>query len=154
MAHNFPMVRPITDRDRSAVLRLAHALHKESPRYRDIAFSEGKAIAVIVQMIHHGGGFVAEQQGEIVGMIGGMLTEYYFSMERFAADFALYITPEHRKSFLASRLVRAFERWAFSLGAREVTLGISTEIHPERTVRVYERLGYKLSGYNARKSRV
>jgi hypothetical protein len=43
-------------------------------------------------------------------------------------------------------MIKLFEQRAKDLGAKEISLGISTEIHAERTANLYEKLGYKRSG--------
>jgi GNAT superfamily N-acetyltransferase len=69
-----------------------------------------------------------------------------------ACELAVYVTPEHRGR-TGMRLIKAFEAWAWDRGADEITLGISTEVDPERTAALYARLGYRRSGITTIKRR-
>ena len=52
------------------------------------------------------------------------------------------------------RLVYAFEEWAKEQGASELSLGVSTGVQTEVTVRMYERMGYKMAAYGLIKAGV
>lgn len=147
-------IRQPTDSDTPAVLSMARAMHAESPRFRGMTFADEKALIVINHMIVNGGGFIAERDGVIIGMIGGLIAEQYFSYDRYVSDLVVYVAPEYRGGSTATRLIKIFEEWAFSQdGVGEVVLGVSTGVHPEATVCVYERLGYTLSAYGLMKTR-
>jgi hypothetical protein len=40
-----------------------------------------------------------------------------------------------------------FEQWARERGAVEFAPAMSTEVNPDRVLKMYERLGYRLSGH-------
>ena len=142
-------VRTARPEDADEVLDLARAMHAESERYRRLRFSEPHIRSLYAALVPTGGILVVEHAGAIVGMVVGMLVPTWFGdgSEFVASDLALYVEPEHRGTLAAPRLIRAFERWAVAHGAREVSLGVSTEIHAERTRELYERLGFKPTGY-------
>lgn len=95
--------------------------------------------------------FYRNDKHEIIGGFMGAVTYSFFGDDVIASDFALYIEPEHRGGMGAVRLVRDFESWAIGLGAKEIYIGQSTGVEPERTVQFYERLGYQKVGYTTRK---
>ena len=132
--------------DRHHILRMAKAMHEESPRYKGLAFSDGKTLALIDYLMDYSEGvlIVAEQDEEIAGMIAGMLVEHFFSDAKHASDLALYVVPHRRGSSIAVRLAKAFETWAAAIGADEIILGASTGVASDRTVCMYEKLGYSL----------
>jgi GNAT superfamily N-acetyltransferase len=135
---------------------MARAMHAESPRYRHRNFSDVKVRGIIEYFISGptGGAFVVEEDGVLTGMIGGVPVEDFFGTDKYASDLVIYVLPEKRGSSVLLRLVRVFEKWCFvDQGVAEVILGISTGIHAEATVRVYERLGYSLSSYGLIKTR-
>lgn len=138
--------------DIPALLALSRAMHAESPRFRGLPFDEVKVLTLLDALVRSGGVHIAENEGRLVGMVCGFVTEHFFGPVKIASDFALYVTPAHRGASVASRLVKAFETWARSMGADEITLGVSTEVHAERTAQLYERLGYARSGIVLRKS--
>lgn len=140
------LVRQATNADVPVGLEFARAMHLESPRFSDITFSRSKAEALMCRLLDVGGAFVAEQNGVLVGMFGGVVVEYMFSEERYASDLAVYVTPPYRGSSAFIRLVAAFEQWAISQNAREIILGVSTDVGTAGTLMMYERLGYFLQG--------
>jgi len=147
-------IRPVTTHDTDAVLIMAEAMHAESPRFRNKNFLPEKTINIVAHLASNGGGFVAELDGELVGMIGGVLVPHFFSDFKYACDLVVFVKPDHRGSTVAIRLVKTFEKWAFENGAEEVVLGVSTGVSQERTVCVYQHLGYTLASYSLVKSKV
>jgi GNAT superfamily N-acetyltransferase len=91
-------------------------------------------------------GLVATRGELVVGMIGGYLTTYYFCSERLVSDEVLFVRQDRRGGAAAVRLIRGLERWAAARGARELCLGVSTGIRPDRTGRFYEHLGFARVG--------
>ena len=98
--------------------------------------------------------FVAIKNEQIVGFIAGVVVEQFLSHDTFACDIGVFVLPEFRGGSYFLRLVKTFENWAKEKGAQEIQLGVSTGVHPEQTVRMYERLGYKMSSYGLIKAGV
>ncbi len=89
---------------------------------------------------------VADTAGVLTGMICGYLTDYFFCDETLACDMLLFVDREHRNTSTAARLIEAFREWAIRKGAREVVLGVSTEIRREQVGRFYQWLGFREAG--------
>ena len=135
-------------------------MHAESPRYAHLSFSESKLEILLRGMVEStrtteagGGALVAVVGDRVVGMIGGFVTTPFFSEDKIASDYGLYIRPEHRgQGRMAIRLIRAFEKWAAGQGVVEITPGVSTMLNVEGTAGLYELMGYeKLPGCVLRK---
>ncbi len=150
-------IRRFQVEDFDQVLELCRALHAESPRYNDKPFSEAKARALLtgiltswtVPMI----GIVAEDDGAIVGMLGGRLAEHALCDEPYATDIGIFVLPAYRGTSAFPRMMKVFEDWAFSQGVREIAPGVSTGIQAEEAVRIYGRLGYTVVSYGMIKKR-
>jgi GNAT superfamily N-acetyltransferase len=140
------MIRTALESDTEVLLEMGKAMHHESPRYEHVSYSEGKARAMISMLLPTGGILVAEVDDVVVGMAAAFVVEHFFSTDRYAADLVVYVLPEFRGSTTAMRLVRAVESWAAVQGAKEIVLGVSTEIETDRTTALYEHLGYRESG--------
>jgi GNAT superfamily N-acetyltransferase len=145
-------IRHATAEDLDALIAMGQALHDESPRYQHMAYSPRKLRTLFGQLTGSiltpaGCVFVAERNGEVVGMTVGLIADRWFSEERFLTDLTLYVKPEHRRGTTFMRLVRALEQWAAAEGIADLALGVSTEIHAARTVEAYESMGYRLAGY-------
>jgi hypothetical protein len=93
---------------------------------------------------------VAEQNGAIVGIYAGYITQYLFNFDRLAMSALVYVQPKMRGA-LSLRLIRAFEAWAGERGVREIGYGSSTGIDLERGIRLMERLDYAFVGHTLRK---
>ena len=142
-------VRMADELDVPALVALGRAMHAESPRFSGVEFSESKVIDTTRELLRNPWSLVlvAERDGAVIGMIAGMVTEYFFGFERYAFDLVFFVSQEHRGSSAAVRLLSEWDRVLAEDGhVREAVLGISTGVNAERTQRLYERLGYRESG--------
>ena len=139
-------VRQANLSDIPQMVALGELMHQESPRYRMMDYSADKCAELGRSLIAQGGLFVAEIDGVLVGMMAGCITEHFFGYDLMACDLVCYVLPEHRGSTTAVRLIKKFEAWAFDHGAKVISLGVSTEVNSERTLALYERLGYRKAG--------
>lgn len=131
------------------------AMHAESPRFREMPYSEEKVYNTAIALLTQegvGGILVAETNGIIVGMFAFLVGEQFFGPSRYAADLVVYVKPEHRGSSAFPRLVHAFEKWADELGVDEKIMGVSTMVNTRQTTAAYERLGYEAFGDLLRKA--
>lgn len=84
---------------------------------------------------------------EVYGMIIGQIVPYFFCPDQFmAVDHVVYVHPDRRGSPAGVKLVRGFEKWAQEIGATEMSIGVSTGIHPEKTHGFYQKMGYNWTG--------
>lgn len=144
-------IRSATILDTPALVELGRLMHAESPRFRRFDFDGEKIAQLAVMLIQSPDGIllVAEVDGELVGMYAGFVSEHFFGHDRFATDYVAFVAPAHRGGTVFIRLLAEFERQAAARGAKEVFPGVSTEVRADRTATLYERRGYRLSGYIA-----
>ena len=149
-------IRPAGHSDIPALIALGRQMHAESPRFARVKFDADKLCTQLVTMIESVWCMilVAEEEGQIVGTIGGGVTPYYFSNELHGYEHWVYVALSHRGSSVGARLVKEWDNLLVSEGIKESVLGISTEVDSERTKQFYERLGYRLAGYIMVKSNV
>ena len=145
--------------DVEAVVELGAMLHAESPTYSPYPYSRQKARAVARSCI---GSllsppadsvlFVADEGGEVIGMLGGYLTEGLFvDGMLIASDYTFFVRPDRRGTMVAPRLLIAFEQWAKGMGATHIYPSVSTRIDDERIVAFYAAMGYQHTGHNLAK---
>lgn len=141
------IIRDATLNDAPDLLRMGELMHHESPRFNKFTFDLDKTRKLIEFLVTNSNGIVivAERDGKLIGMLGGMVSEHFFSRDTYACDFVVFIDPEHRGGSTVIRMIKLFEQRAKDLGAKEVSLGISTEVNTERTANLYEKLGYMRS---------
>jgi len=132
------------------VLFLGEKMHKESA-YSDMPFDMEMAAQNIFHNIiqsEYGFGLVAYKDTNPIGLLCGALATHYFGPALYAYDFAWYVTPKQRGSSTAIRMLKKFEKWAKDRGALEVHLGVTTGVSPEKTAKMFERMGYEFVGSN------
>src|SRR5690606_27969112 len=130
-------------------VELGEMMHAESPRFRALPYDPAKVAGVALRLIYDPAAqvLVAEPDGQLISMLAGMIVEHCLGPDCYATDYVFYAHPAHRGTSAAPRLYREWLRILQADGrVKEVSLGISTEIHPERSRRFYERLGFRETG--------
>lgn len=130
------------------LVRLSSLMHAESS-YSKFNFDLNKISNNFYFWVSSPEYFVAvakDDCGSIVGGYCGYVTEYFFGKDLIACDLGLFVEPSRRGGMTAVKLIKAFEDWAQSKGAKEVCPGTTTMVAPERTSRLYEHLGYSVVG--------
>lgn len=164
------MIRAATDADIPALVALGKLMHAEAPEYRDDAYLPERAEVTTRAAIGMGACFVAEQDMEWeyhgnddemhslgvaatpTGMILGIISDHWSVDRVVACDLVVYVLPEYRRGRIAEGLIRALEDAAREKGAKHLSLGISTGVHPERTEALYRALGYEQATVGFRKA--
>lgn len=147
-------VRLAMPEDKDAVLSLAQMQVEETLPHldfrRDLAERTFERIVTTADPT----GFVALQDGEVIGYLMATLNTYSFSSGVFVSQEVLYVRPDKRGTRAAVHLIKEFVRWGEIVGAREWLYGISNGFQPERTARLFERLtGAERVGFHLRKTR-
>ncbi len=112
--------RIATENDRLAIFKLAAQMHLETD-FRFYDFEPAVAIAGLGDWL--GGDpnsvmFVAEADGEIVGMLGATLRSTWFGSDKLASEELFYVAVAHRGSGAAQQLLQNFCDWAAEVGAQ------------------------------------
>lgn len=142
------MIRAATAQDIPALVALGARMHAESPRFRRLKFSPEKLTQTLNAVMVNPLGllWVAEVDGEVVGVAMGIAFEHWCSTDLVATDMAIFVDEQHRGGILAARLVRRFITWMDDTGAVLKTAGVSTGVHADQTALLYERLGMRRFG--------
>lgn len=142
------MIRNATVGDIPALIELGTRMYLESRYAETSPFDEQKCADLAKQLINAEFGvvLVVEESGQLVGWVAGGIGEQYFSHERMAFEYGVFIAAEHRGGTAGYRLVKAFIDWAKNHGARVINMGITTGVHEERTGELYQRLGLARTG--------
>ena len=104
-----------------------------------------KLTTAINNALHRGVVIVAEVDGRIIGSIGGMETSDWWSSEKYLADMWFFVYKEHRKSNIASKLIKSFMQVAKEANVK-IKLGHVYSGDGERKDKFYERLGLSKVG--------
>jgi len=142
------MIRAPTTTDIDQLLQLCARMHQESA-YSFLPFDPDKVRRLVTDVIERGElycGLVADDGGVLIGMLAGYLADYMFCDEQLACDLLVFVDPPYRGGWTAVRLISTFRAWALGRGARELCLGVSTEVDVDTTGKFYERLGFSRVG--------
>ena len=125
-------------------------MHQES-HFKTLDFNPDKLKQLLMAFCHDQFVYIAIYNNQIIGVFIGFITEYYFGKDLYASDLTYYVDRTKRGSVAAVKLFREFETWAIKKGAKRLNPPTSTGINPERTKKIYERMGYTVTGHTYNK---
>lgn len=142
------MIRKATAQDIPALVALGSRMHAESPRFSKLRFSPEKLTDTLTDIEANPLGFIwlGEVDGDVAGVMVGLIYEHWCSTDAVSTDLALYVEPAYRGSMLAARLINRYKQWAKVNGAVLLQVGVSTGVETEQTARLYEAMGFKRFG--------
>jgi GNAT superfamily N-acetyltransferase len=141
------VVRKSTYADVPLMVAMGRDMHKESA-FAPIAWDNEKTIRFTDRAIANNNFcvFVAEVNTELVGMIIGAVQDYYFSQETELIDFLWYVKPKYRGTTAGVELINSYVEFGKLKGCSEVTMRIGTNVHPEKTGKLLEKLNFTSVG--------
>lgn len=135
------MIREISLYDVVPICEMLVDLRNESPTYGYGEEDWGYVPSQLKHMITDPS-FIGFIDDDFRGFMLGAVCSYWYSRRKDAHEQLLWINAEARGGMLAPRLIKRFEQKARELGAVHVYAGASTGMSEERTIQLYERLGY------------
>lgn len=130
------------------LVRMGAALSSEAPEFAGMAYNHDK-VRRLLTTLHdspHGFVMVAEDGGQIAGLMVAAATEHWAFDALVAFDLALYVAPGQRGARHGAALLKAYAQWCRDVGAVRGTAGVSTGIHPDATGQLYESVGARRVG--------
>lgn len=89
--------------------------------------------------------YVAEVDGEVIGMAGALVWQSYISSGLMATELFWWVEPRARGGMAAMRLYRALKAWAQDKGAAALIMVSVATIDDSPADAIYERLGMRLA---------
>lgn len=86
---------------------------------------------------------VGIQHEQIAGFFIGELYRPIASNDIVANDVMIFVRPEFQGGKIALKLIKKYEAWAKEKGAKFINLGVSSGLKQNRTLSMYELLGYR-----------
>lgn len=131
--------------DRDEILSLARTMHAES-WYSSLDYNEAVVAELFEQTLtaDHLLALVLEtSSGELGGFFLAAITSHFFGRDTYACDLCAYVAPSHRGGPGFIRMIAAYEAWCRIKRVKEIHIGFSSGIRPEKTLRLYEKLGFQ-----------
>ena len=131
--------------DIGQIVQLLQMLRLESPEYNyaddDPEYVSNNLHELFTNKTMVGSVAIAEHK-TLVGFMIGVVGAHWYSKRIDAMEQLLYIDPAWRGGSVAPRLIKHFEWICQCMGAHTLYVGASTGMAEERTVKLYERMGY------------
>lgn len=146
--------RQVCTEDALDIVELLRILRLESPEYNYVDDDPEFVSSNLGTLIHNGmmKGVVAMDGQTLVGFMIGFVGAPWYSRRVEAMEQLLYVDPAWRGGSMAHRLIHHFEDVCIDAGAKVLSVGASTGMAEERTVMLYERMGYTKGSPTLRKA--
>ncbi len=132
------MIRAAHLSDVPRIVEMGRRFRVESTYNKHLADNPERMTRLAEQLIGQGGLLIAEQNGDITGMIGFILHDHFISGEKFAGEIFWWQEPEYR-GIDGLKLLREAEKVARAAGAKYLQM-----IAPnDRITKLYKLRGYE-----------
>lgn len=128
-------IRFATADDASAIYELLLAMHEENGLY---SLSCDKVKGKIRDVIDHGVAIVATEDEKIVGSVGLIPCQLWYTNDWNLSDVWVFVHPDHRRSLHAKNLLLAIKQTAARLKIPIMT-GVVSRKQTEGKVRLFSR---------------
>lgn len=134
------VIRTADPSDMDGLVTMARHFIASTEYGTQIPDDEAHCRRVIEQLLGGGGVVVvAERDGTLAGMIGGLVYQHFLTTRITATEAFWWVEPNARGARIAKDLLEAFAAWATDRGAAVIELGS----RHEKLDRFYARLGYR-----------
>lgn len=140
------MIRPASTQDIDWMIAAGDLATEEAPFFRGMERDYAEQANALGRMLFIPELVCVRVVGDQTGFLIGSLEPTLWFKARFAVQNLLWVHPEKRGSWRAWRLIAAFEQWAREQGAMKVVMATDSGVAPEKTERLYKKMGYTVTG--------
>lgn len=146
------MLRSAVELDLPRLLELAVAYSAEVPDNK-FPIDEEYAVASMAEAMLCDDNYckVLLVDGRVVGFLWAFICTQPWSLSKIAFDNIFYISPEFRGGYGVISLIKDYYKWSVDKGAKEVCISTASGIDTTKVCRIFEAIGFKLSGYQYRR---
>ena len=149
--HSPIRIRKAVEGDLPRLVEMGRAFFASTGYARIVEFDGESTSRTLGTLIREEQGvlLVAEDDDNLVGMVGGMVYPFYFNLEHTTGqEFFWYIDPNHRNSNIGRTLLREFEMHLQQAGAKSITMIALDSLRPGAVGKIYRRAGYTASEHS------
>ncbi len=135
-------IREATLADVPEIVRMSAAFYPTT-HYADwCPMDEASVAGLATGLIENDVFFVAEQDGELVGMVGLIFAPFLFNRDcLYATEIVWWVAPAVRGTSVAARLLQVIEQPCRDRGATRIQM-VHMPNSPPQAAALYERKGY------------
>lgn len=142
--NNGAIIRDAEDKDIDEIVSLIYKFCEESLGEYNLSFSTETLKSTTKNFIDNLIGLVIEKDGQVVGMIGGVVSPSMFDSNQIVGQETVwYISKDYRGGSIGFRLMKEFEKRCKSMGATLVYMGHMNNLNADILKRFYEKGNYK-----------
>lgn len=144
------MIRPAVPADVPEIARLGELFHDEAGWGDIVPYSVEDTVKTLSFLIESDDGIllVAERDGEIIGMTGGLAHPVYFNhVHKSGQELFWWMKPGLRDG-TGRLLLDAMEARAKEIGCSSWSMIALDKVNPELTGKIYRRRGYRASEHS------
>lgn len=137
------MIRPATEADIPAMIRMGIDFHRETPWSKQCVFDEESFRDTVLAMLGSGAArvFIAEDKSP-VGMAAIVMMPAYFNRHHtIAQELFCWVDPEYRGH--GTELYDAIEQWAHEAGAKCMIVSLIPNVREDAMTRLYRARGFE-----------
>jgi GNAT superfamily N-acetyltransferase len=140
------MIREAAASDIPEIARLGERFHAQAG-WDEIAYSRDDCAASLAAFMESGAFLclVAEHDGQIVGMVSGVVSPVYFNRGHQSGEELFWWVSDEAPQMTGIRLLDALENHARDLGCETFQMKSLARLGGDRMTRLYERRGYRAS---------
>lgn len=136
-------VRLATPEDFHAILPMAEKFYNSTTFSKQLPFDVPSILEFYINMLQSGFVMVAEDEGNLVGMLGALVHPFHLNQNHLVATEGMWwVEPEYRGQRIAGDLMDAVERMAKTANCSLVVMA-KLDTSPDGLGTYYESRGYK-----------
>lgn len=139
------IIRKAELKDILAVIKLVKEFFEESLSEYGLLLEDKTIFETIENYIKNYIGIVAEENEEIIGVIGGLVAPSIFDKNQLIGQETIwYVDKKYRNGIIGLKLIEAFEKECKKGKAQLIAMVCMGNLYADILDKIYKRKGYKL----------
>lgn len=137
----------IPDEHLKELILLSAKMHKES-QFSSLDYEQSVFVEWVSRAIVSNDSFISGYtiNGVLAGALLGRVEQTYFGKDKIANAINWYVKPEFRGTIAGIKLLKSFESFSISKGAKRLYIGTTTGINTKGFESIMNKLNYEVIG--------